>query len=562
MKDKGSNLRIYLVYFVFSLLFFSLSLRITYLQTVKRKDFLALAKSQHSKVITVKGERGRIFDRNNRVLATNIVVYSVYMDPKFVRNKKDTAEKLAKELGLRAKDILDKLSASKRFVWIKRKISPKEKERLAQLNLKGVYFLREYKRFYPQGALASHILGGVDIDNRGIEGVELFYDKFLRGKEGLVSVLKDSASRSLYTYPQVLYANRGLDLNLTIDIQLQYWVESCLKETIDKYSAHAGSVIVINPFTGEVLALANFPTYDPNHIGEASAREIRNRAIGDIFEPGSVFKIVTLVGSLDRKIFSLGDTIYCENGRFKIPGSILHDWKPYGELTYKEVFKKSSNIGVAKIASRLGATVLYSYIRRMGFGQKTGIDLPGEAKGILKDPRAWSNTSSYIIPIGQEIGVTVLQLAQAMCVVVNGGYLVKPHVCKEFRGSYGLRKEFRLNKRRVVPSGVSSMAKRILIEVVNDGTGKLAKIEGIVVGGKTGTAQKYDVEKGRYSPYAYRASFAGFIENDGKSFVICVSIDEPYRSHFGGVVAAPLFRKIAEKIVEYEEANKRIAAVR
>ncbi len=559
MKDKRESLRIYFVYFVFSLLFFSLALRIIYLQIIKRKDFLALAKSQHSKVIAVKGERGKIFDCNNRVFATNIVVYSVYMDPKFVKDKKKTVETLAKELNLRAKDILGKLSTSRRFVWIRRKISLKEKERLERLSLKGVYFLREYKRFYPQGALASHILGGVDIDNKGIEGVELFYDKFLRGKEGLVSVLKDSASRSLYTYPQILYANRGLDLILTIDVQLQYWAESYLKETIDKYLARAGSVIVIDPYTGEVLALANFPTYDPNHINRASSDETRNRAIGDIFEPGSVFKIVTLVGSLDRKIFSLDDKIYCENGRFKIPGSILHDWKPYGELTYKEVFKKSSNIGVAKIASRLGANVLYSYIRRMGFGQKTGIDLPGEAKGILKDPQAWSNTSPYIIPIGQEIGVTVLQLARAMCVIVNGGYLVRPHICKQFRGSYGLRKEFKLSKKKVIPSDVSLMAKRILIEVVNDGTGKLAKIEGIVVGGKTGTAQKYDIKRGRYSPYAYRASFAGFIEHDGKSFVICASIDEPRRSHFGGVVAAPLFKKIAEKIIEYEEANKKVA---
>ncbi len=512
---------------------------------------MRLAESQYSKIISVRGERGKIFDCHNRILATNIKVYSVYADPYFVDNKIETAKRLSEELKLSRESILKKLNKSGHFVWIKRDISIEDKERLEKLELKGIYFLREEKRFYPQGRLASHIIGGVNIDNKGIEGIELFYDRFLRGKEGFVSVLRDASRRNIYIYPEVLESSKGLDLNLTIDIQLQYWVETYLKETIKKYSAKAGSVIVIEPYSGEIIALANFPDYDPNFINRASKDAFRNRAITDIFEPGSVFKIVTLVGSLDKKIFSMDDKIYCEKGKFKIPGSVLHDWKPYGELTYKEVFKKSSNIGVAKIAQALGAYNLYFYIRKMGFGRKTGIDLPGEAKGILKDPQSWSNTSSYIVPIGQEIGVTLLQLARALCAIVNGGYLVTPHLYKSLLGRYGFKKTLKFKRVKIIPSSVSLVAKRILIEVVDDGTGKLAKLPEVIVGGKTGTAQKFDIKTYRYSPYAYRASFAGFVEDRGNSFVICVSIDEPHKSHFGGVVAAPLFKKIADKLINY-----------
>ena len=555
---KRSISRIGFIYVIFTLLFLLLSARIIYLQVVKKSSFSDLARRQHIKIIPLNGQRGIIFDSKGRVLATNINVYSVYADPGDIEKKGYVAKILAQNLHLDEAKVLGKLRKKCHFVWIKRKVSLYDKKTIENFKLKGVYFLKERMRFYPQGRLVSHVLGGVNVDNKGIEGVELFYDKFLKGKEGFVSVLRDSLSRNIFIYPQIFESKKGLDLYLTVDAQVEYWVDKYLRETVHNYLAKAGSVIVVDSYTGAIIALANYPGYDPNNISFASSDSMRDRAAVDIFEPGSVFKIVTLVGALDKRIFSLDDRIYCEKGAFKIPGSVLHDWKPFGELTFKEAFKKSSNIGVAKIAHKLGPKNLYFYIRRLGFGKTTGIDLPGEQKGLLKPLRLWSDTSGYIVPIGQEVGVTVLQLARAMCVVANGGYLVKLHLCDKLKGDYGFVRKTRTRKVKVLSSRVASLAKNILIEVVNDGTGKLARIKGVTVGGKTGTAQKFDTKTGRYSHSAFRASFVGFVEYRGRSFVICVSIDEPHRSHFGGVVAAPLFKKIAQKLVKYESINNRI----
>jgi cell division protein FtsI (penicillin-binding protein 3) len=280
-----------------------------------------------------------------------------------------------------------------------------------------------------------------------------------------------------------------------------------------------------------------------------------------MFEPGSVFKAVTLVAALGQNKFNDNDQIFCENGSFKIPGSTLHDWKPYGTLNFKEVFKKSSNIGVAKIANQLGRQTLYVYIKKMGFGEKTGIDLPGEVSGTVKPVSAWSNTSGYIIPIGQEIGVNLMQLVRAFAVIANGGYLVKPHVVKSIY-SQTFYKDFSYQPKRVISQATATHARNILVEVVNDGTGKLAAIGGVRIGGKTGTAQKYDPVIKRYSPTQYRASFIGFISDLNPPLVIGISIYEPKKSHFGGVVAAPLFKKIAEMCIKYLRPHKELGSMK
>lgn len=562
MKFRGENLRTHFVYILFCFLFLSLALRLAHLQIIKKDLFKSLAQNQHLKIIPLKGERGKIFDCKSRVLATNINFYSVYADPKLLEDKTKCAQALAEILNLDSNDILDKLNKNSRFVWIKRKIPPHLKSRIEKLKIKGIDFIKDEKRFYPQGELAAHVLGGVNIDNEGIEGIELFYDNFLKGKDGLVSVMRDSTSNNLFLSPQILEPQKGLDIFLTIDAQIQYWAESYLKETIENYSAKGGSVVVIRACNGEILALANYPTFNPNHISEAPKENIRNVAVTDLFEPGSVFKIVSLIGAVDRKIFSLEDKIFCEEGKFKIPGTILHDWKPYASLTFKEVFKKSSNIGVAKIATTLGPEALHCYIKRLGFGHQTGIDLPGESQGLLRNLNNWSKTSSYIIPIGQEIGVTSVQLARLVCSIANGGYLVRPHLLKKMVGGYGFVEENPTRRTRAIRGWVAHLVKNILVEVVDDGTGKRAKIEEAIVGGKTGTAQKYDFKIGRYSSTQYRATFAGFVEQGEDSFVICVTIDEPRKSHFGGVVAAPLFKKIAEKLIVYLGTEKEVVMAR
>lgn len=547
--EKREDLRIILIYFSFLFAFLLLSLKVSYLQLFK-KDFLKkISYQQYYRLLPLWGKRGNIFDRKKRLLATTITTYSIFADPSLIFSPKRSADLLSKELNLPQDLIYKKIkdNKDKKFIWIKRKVFWQEWEKIKNLKLKGIGSLKEEKRFYPQGDLASHILGRVDIDNRGLEGVELVYDEFLKGKTGWVKVFKDSTFKEVIFTPRVITPQQGKDIILTLDSQIQYWTEKFLAETVKRFEAKGGSVIVMDAFTGEIIALANYPDFNPNQRG---LENIINRAISDIFEPGSVFKVVILLAALEENKFSEEDKIFCEKGKFRIPGSILHDWKPYGELNFKEVFKKSSNIGVSKIATSLGEEVIYRYIKKLGFGEKTGIDLPGEAKGIVKSLNKWSKTSSYIIPIGQEIAVSLLQLVRAFAVIVNGGYLVKPHVLKSIYFEGG-KKDFVLLRKKVIFSHTCERAKEILFEVVKDGTGKLAYIEGVKIAGKTGTAQKFDVKLGRYSPTKYRATFVGFIDEIEFPFVIGVTIDEPKKHHFGGVVAAPLFKKIVECILNY-----------
>jgi cell division protein FtsI (penicillin-binding protein 3) len=547
---SGSNLKINNIYIFFVLLFFLLSLRIIYLQVFRKTFFQNLAQNQYYRLIPLSGRRGSIYDRRGRILATVINNHSVFADPAIIDDSEATARILSSYLDIPLQELQAKLTRKKRFVWLKRKISWSEKERIKALKLKGIGFVREHKRFYPQESLASSVLGITDIDNKGLDGLELFYDNYLRAKDGMVRVLQDSALHEIILTPQIISPQEGKSLVLAIDSQIQYWVEKYLEETIKKFSAKEGSVVVMDALTGEILALSNYPYFNPNNTKNISIEVMRNKAVCDMFEPGSVFKAVTLVAAIDQNKFSDSENFFCENGSFKIPGSTLHDWKPYGTLTFREVFKKSSNIGVAKIANSLGGQTIYTYIKKMGFGEETGVDLPGEIKGSIKPPRSWSNTSSYIIPIGQEIGVNLMQLVRAFAIIANGGYLVEPHIVKEVY-SQTYYKDFTGVPKQVVSQATSNRAKDILIAVVEDGTGKLAQVAGAKVGGKTGTAQKYDPSVGRYSSSQYRASFVGFIADLNPPIVIGVSVAEPKKSHFGGVVAAPLFKKIAEMAIKY-----------
>lgn len=548
--------RAYIVYFIFLFLIIIAVLRAFYIQVVKQDFFVNLATRQYLRKVNIKGDRGLIFDRRKRDLAINISAHSLYADPYLIKDPYQVAEKLSPILGMKKEIIVKKLTQNRRFVWIKRKLNFLQKQQISSLKIRGLGFIRENRRFYPNDSIAAHILGGVDIDNQGLEGVELFYDRYLRGKDGMISIFQDASSRELVTSSQIISPSKGCNISLTIDLQIQYWVEKYLKETVEKFNAVAGSVIVMHPYNGEIIALANIPSYDPNNISRYPQDYLRNRAITDIFEPGSVFKIVTMVAALDKGVFTEDDVFYCENGRYKIPGSILHDYKPFGKLTFKDVFKKSSNIGVAKIASTLGKDVLYEYIRKLGFLAPTGVDLPGEEKGMLRDPNSWSKTDLYIVPIGQSVSVTAMQLALAFSIIANGGYVIRPHIVKEISCNGDiLSNDKSFGKRRVLREDIAMRVKDILAEVVKEGTGRLAYLDNVEVCGKTGTAQKVDPSTGRYGRGKYRASFVGFFPKDKPRFLMVVSIDEPKRIYFGGVVAAPLFKKIAEKIWEYDRSR-------
>jgi cell division protein FtsI (penicillin-binding protein 3) len=310
----------------------------------------------------------------------------------------------------------------------------------------------------------------------------------------------------------------------------------------------------MNADNGQILAMANYPGFNSNSISAVSFDNIKNRAVCDMFEPGSVFKVVTLIAAVNEKAFSNDDVFFCENGTFRIPGTVLHDWKSYGNLSFEEVFMKSSNIGIAKIVAALGPEIYYRYLRRLGLGETTGVDFPGETPGSCKPFRAWSKTSAYIIPIGQEVGVNLLQLARVFTAVVNGGYLVKPQLVIDIC-SRGFCDTIEGSRRRIVPGESAQQAKEILVKVVSEGTGLRAAIGGRAIGGKTGTAQKYDSKIGRYSPDRYRATFVGFVADSNPPLVIGVTVDEPRKSHFGGVVAAPVFKEIAQKIIKYTESD-------
>ena len=556
--NTRQNRRITAIYFLFLFLFLIISAKIIYLQVFRRIFFQQLAQNQYYRVIPIEGGRGDIFDRRGRLLATGMNCYSIFADPSLVENKNKAVYALNESLGLPKQLLASRLYRDKRFVWIKRKVSWEEKEKVKALGLRGIGFLREEKRLYPQENLAASVLGVVGIDNKGLEGIERSFDDYLRGKDGLARILHDSRSQEVMLSAHIIEPQKGADLVLTIDAQIQYWVECYLAETIDEFNASSGSVIVMDADQGEILALANYPGFNPNKLGNGDISSMRNGAIADMFEPGSVFKLIALVAAISEKAFSDNDSIFCENGNFKIPGSTLHDWRSYGRLSFKEVFMKSSNIGVVKIVESMGAPVFARYLALFEFGRPTGIDLPAESPGNSKPLTVWSKTSPYMIPIGQEIAVNLVQLARAFGSIANNGYLVRPYLVERVC-SRDFCKYTSPVKKQILSDSVTKHVKDILVSVVHDGTGKQADIPDMVIGGKTGTAQKFDRQLGHYSPNRYRATFVGFSPETLPPLVIAVSIDEPKRSHFGGVVAAPLFKKIAEKVIPYISSDSTFA---
>lgn len=539
-------------------IFAFIAVKVSYLQVFHRTFFQQLAEQQSTRLVKLKAERGRIIDGRGRILAEDTFSYSVWANPQEVARKEETAGTLSGLLKMESGRILQKLNASKKFLWIKRKVDYDSYQRIKEKKLTGIYVAKESIRFYSQGNVGAQVLGFVDIDSNGLEGVERAYDPYLKGHDGWTYTLRDCRGKLLPLKNQLVPARNGYDLVLNIDAQVQYWTENFLQEAIRKYRAKGGSAVVMQPSTGKIIALADFPTFDPNNAASASADAMRNRVITDTYEPGSVFKAVTLLASLNEGTFKEDDVVFCENGQYKIPGSILHDWKPYGRLTFQEAFEKSSNIGVAKIAQKLKPSVLYDYIKRLRFGEISGIDLAGEVKGLVKRPQSWSKTSPYIIPIGQEVSVTNLQIAVAFSIIANGGYVVKPQVVDRVVSKEGVTvKSFpaQIYGKPVVSAQAIARAKKILTLVVSDGTAKLAKIEGVNIAGKTGTAQKVEPGTHHYSKSKYIVSFVGFFPVERPEYVISLNVDEPAFAQYGGVICAPVFKQIAEFLLKYKNTT-------
>ncbi len=545
------------VFVCFLLALSILIIRLFYLQVFQHEFYYKLANEQHTVSAEVQSKRGAIFDSHMRVLAVNLNSDSVFANPRVVKTKRLVARKLSSILKISENVILQKLSRDKGFLWIKRKISGQESSQMKDLKIDGIGIVRESKRFYPNRSLACHVLGTADIDNKGLEGLELYYNKYLKGESGWLISTQDAKRKILESYQyEFIPPKNGFNLVLTIDEVIQNIAERELYTMYKKYNAKGASIIVMDPRSGDILALANFPNYDLNELTKRPVDAIRDRAINDFFEPGSVFKIVTASAALDADAVKLDDKFDCENGAWKIGRRTLHDHSPYGILTFKEIIEKSSNIGTVKAASRLGPARMYKYMKAFGFYDRSGVDLPGEVVGINRDPSKWSGTSMYAIPMGQEVTTTAMQLACAISAIANNGFLVKPRIVKEIVDDNG--KEIREPPPRVFKKVMTPLTavkmRSVLLGVVEVGTGKKAKPEDYDAGGKTGTAQKVD-PGGTYSHNRFVASFIGFAPVQRPILSVVVCIDEPHPVYYGGDVAAPVFKNVVNESIKYLTAK-------
>jgi cell division protein FtsI (penicillin-binding protein 3) len=548
--------RQYLVLFIFILFLFAFLVRLFLLQVVNNEKFNKMAEEQHNAVMKLVSSRGAIFDRYLEPLAVSNDILSISANPRQITKKEKVAELIGDILGIDRAAISRKLQKDKAFVWIKRKVPEDKINKIKKLNISGIYFSKESKRLYPNDTMASHLIGFVGMDNIGLEGLELKYDQKLKGESGYRHIIRDARLRPvLYDQRDYHPAKDGHNVVLTIDSVIQFIAEEELAKMAVKHDVES-AFVVMNPYTGEILAMAVYPWYDPNNYNETDKSKRKNSAVCDIFEPGSVFKIVTASAAINEDIVDIEEMISCENGEYKVGGRILHDYHPYGKLSFKDVIIKSSNIGTVKVAIRLGEQKLYEYIQKFGFGSKTGIDLVGEVPGISRPPRIWSRSDITTIPIGQGIAVTAVQMAACVSVIANGGYLVTPYVLDRISSWEGetIEKTYPVIKHRVLEEGTCQVMRDILRGVVTSGTGRRVNSKTYELCGKTGTAQMVNPNGGYYTD-KYYATFIGFAPYKNPKISIAVVAKDPHHGHFGGTVSGPVFKGIAEKVLEYLEAS-------
>lgn len=482
---------------------------------------------------------------------------SLYAVPNSIKDKEYVINKLLPILGSDRAYLEDRLYRKKAFIWLARKLPPGKSEEIKKLNIKGLGFMKETKRIYPNSYLASHIIGFSGMDNIGLEGSERDFNKYLAGTAGWAIFLRDARLKKLDIWEKMALPVDGLDLVLTVDEVIQYIAERELEKAFKNSRAKSASIIVMDPHTGRILAMASRPTYDLNSYSGANRDSMRNRSICDLFEPGSVFKIVTAAAALEEKKVTEEDVFFCENGAYKVGGRILHDHQPHGNLTFRQVIEESSNIGTVKVAMLLGPDTLYRYVKGFGFGAKLGFDLSGEISGMVSPVKQWSKTSITAIPMGQEVGVTALQLASAISVIANGGQLMRPYIIDSIRDNQGqiIKQNKPVLIRKVISVDTALRIKKILTGVIEEGTGRMAKVSGFSAAGKTGTAQKLEAN-GSYSHDKFIASFIGFAPAEDPLLAIVVTVDEPHGSYFGGVVAAPVFKRVAADAIRYIKGNE------
>ena len=553
LLSKEKKERIIFLLIVFIILYFSLIYRLYNIQVIQSDKYKEIAQQEHLTSFSIEGERGNIYDRNYKKLAVNVNVQSLFVIPPKVENPQETAQKISSILNLKVKDILEKLNQKKSFVWIKRKLNETEVTEIKKLNLEGFDFLDEGKRYYPKNCLASNLMGFVGIDNQGLEGLESFYDKELKGLPALVIMERDASGGEVpLSIKESTPHKDGHSIVLTIDEVIQYITEEALDKAFQKSKAKTGIAIVVEPKTGEILAMAVKPSYDPNFFNQDPRDFWRNRAVTDAYEPGSTFKVITIATALEERVAKLDDQFNCI-GWTKYNGIVFHDIYKHGSQNLTDIVKNSCNIGVIQVGTRLDEKVFEKSIRRFGFGTLTEINLPGEINGLVRSTNDWSKISLASLSIGQEISVTPIQLIMAVSAIANRGTLMKPMIVKEIIDSTQNKiKTFKPKPvRQVVSVDTALTMTKILEQVVNDGTGTGAKLVGYQAAGKTGTAQKFDFSTGKYSTDKYTSSFVGYAPSDNPKISILIMLDEPKGSYYGGTIAAPVFQEIASKVLPY-----------
>lgn len=550
---KGEKVRLGIVAGAFLASLGLLGWRAFQLQVVDAEHLLKKAQRQYYQRITLPAKRGTIFDRRGRELAVSLRVPSLYALPPKVRDKASASRRIAAVLGIKPHELEGKLRSGRSFVWIKRHVTPRQVKQVKALGLEGIDALPETKRFYPHSELAAPLIGFVGVDAQGLEGLERAYDRWLRAPPVVMLLEKDALGRWIYLPSGEPETQGPWDLHLTLDIKIQYTLERELKTGIIESGAKGAVGVILDPWSGEVLAMASLPSYNPNLFQRYPPRRWRNRAVAELFEPGSLMKVFLVAAALEERLIKPQDVFFCEGGRYRVGPVVIHDVKPHRWLTVERIVQYSSNIGAAKMGSILGPYRYYQYLRAFGFGRRTGIGLPGEERGILRPPKTWTKVDLATLAFGQGMAATPLQLAVAFSTIANGGLLVRPYVVKEaVRRKGGERKVFRPQaKRRVISSRTSKALLAMMKKVVSDGTGTKAAVQGYCVAGKTGTSQKFDPLTRTYSRERFVASFVGFLPADSPRAVILIMVDEPQRGTHGGTVAAPIFRKVAEELVRY-----------
>lgn len=526
-----------------------LAVRLVTIQGFANETYSSQARDQHIKEVPLAAKRGQILDRAGRVLATTLESQSFFVNNiSDVDTLRSLAVRFSKQSGENERKLLKRLNGRRSFVWLARQvIDGPEADQLPD----GIGHVVEMARAYPMGAVGGQVIGFTSVDNAGIEGIERAYDPLLSGSSGEMSSRVDAKGRPIGDLGVVkALPEDGADLTLTIDAVVQSIAEEELEAAVAHFGAVSGIAIVTNPKTGEILAMANVPTIDPNAFGKFSPWTLRNRGVTDQFEPGSTFKIVAVAGAVEEGLYSGQDSIDCENGRLVVPGGVITDTHPSKWLTVQQVMEESSNVGTIKIARALGAVGLFKYGRLFGFGSITGPGLPGEVTGTLKHPGEWSKRSLETIAIGQEVGVTALQVASAFGVIANRGLLIAPRIYRWASGQDGRFAETRVDTvRRVISQRAAKEVNRYLEGVVSNGTGSNAAISGYRVAGKTGTAQRAYDDRPGYDPDRYVSSFVGYLPAEDPELLCLVIVDGPQQTNLASQVAAPVFRKIVNRIL-------------